>query len=275
MSDADENSLKVIRWMNLMAATPQALVAKQEKIVNKGMISLADLKELGPLMIQMGQRLDEDLDDLKLLDCDLRFYDIQNLPENRWLLNEYIKNCYCAYSEISGKGVFASRNIKAGELITLYPANAIKKEIRKGFYRYLQRLAPGSEPIDKMGELEIKALHPYRTNITENIFIIGDPKRTNEPGFLGHMINDPIYNNKITKEEYTQNIFKANAAPVIVKKCGVVIIASKDIKKTEEIGIAYGWPYWEDFREPISSKFTLKSHTSDNGLIILDAKNES
>lgn len=132
-----------------------------------------------------------------------------------------LNNCRVSESPIHGLGVFATREIKRKEIITLYPANIrnnIPIEFRDYIYNY------------------------------KNISIAGNPKIYDDTTYLGHMINDA--SNSPIQEQYGAEVIKSsnsvfhNVLYSNGKLAYVVVVASKNITIGQEILTPYGCQYW-------------------------------
>ena len=102
-------------------------------------------------------------------------------------------------------------------------------------------------------DLDIKKY--YTIDLDSKYSICGHPKLIDDPIFLGHMINDGCrghsYNddNLIKKDCELYNkltLLKNNSKFEIIGEICIVIIATKDIKKDEEILVTYNYKYWMD-----------------------------
>ena len=138
-----------------------------------------------------------------------------------------------------GRGVFATRDIKKGETVTLYPAHNIAtplgngRERRRGWCEYEYEYAMTHS---KTGERHT-----------------GD-KMKEDPFFLGHLINDFCafvgeFKEKAKGQGETMMKYFLHAETFqnVVFKNGMHFIsikASKDIKEGEELLIAYSPTYW-------------------------------
>jgi hypothetical protein len=86
-----------------------------------------------------------------------------------------------------------------------------------------------------------------------NYAIYGHPNLTNDPAFLGHMINDgakghsttDLHNqkDKVLYDKVSHILGNAEFYPVVGLCC--VILATKEIHIGEEVLVSYGYSYWE------------------------------
>ena len=145
-------------------------------------------------------------------------------------------------SEIHGKGVFAKKNIKIGELITFYPGdtveyywNGMNKELGRVLYW-------GESVIDT---------HTYACAVGENHAIIGNP-RFEDASYAGHLINDAGKHNSSVEsmeEYYKDDKLKTNCDFYFFNDLHVGIRATKNVKAGEELLIPYGNGYWYTYNE--------------------------
>lgn len=141
-----------------------------------------------------------------------------------------------------GNGVFATRDIKKGEVATLYPAHGYfsapdKKGGRKG---------TGGDGFGYDASYCV-------THFTTNTIHQGDKEKT-DPLFLGHIVNDfcPFVEEFKDKNRHGETMMKyflygityQNVEYEMGEKHFVSIKASKDIKAGEELLAAYSPTYW-------------------------------
>lgn len=173
-------------------------------------------------------------------------------------INYFLDNVYINTStQGEGRGVFAKKNIKQGNIITFYPADAIKitpsnvdklKETGKlnaKSYGYVDgQQLPSDLSIVNSDNLELFNNYYYKINNTFGI--IGHPVMANDMSFVGHIINDGAKCSKIEHIELYTNISKSkqNCEYVLVEKCTVAMVATRDISENEEIFAHYGSEFW-------------------------------
>lgn len=151
-------------------------------------------------------------------------------------------------SKISGRGVFATNEIKKGMVITLYPVHIITKN---GVGAYLPNYE--KEHLKYTPTIRDK----YKFTIDSNWDIYGFPEIIKSP-YIGHIINDSYDNvselsNLKNINDVGMTLFryllksKANSNCVFVKsKCKyyVYVKTTKDIQIGEELLASYGPIYW-------------------------------
>ncbi len=142
------------------------------------------------------------------------------------------------FSSIHNHGVFANKDILKDDIITYYPAHYICKLNKYSIYNI--NLPPLSNFKDYMFDLDRK----------EDIAIIGHPYITGNMNWVGHKINDGYkhnykINNKKNRNKYNKQNKEYNNAMFVHDPTNIVtIIATKNIKKNEEILVSYGFNYW-------------------------------
>ena len=139
-------------------------------------------------------------------------------------------------SSTHGNGLFANDDIKAGQVITMYP-----------IHQYAKRVAGNQWKIHSIMNSETP-YHGYALDIDENTKIYGCPTFYNTM-FQGHLANDPLISldgsdvNKFIISYLIASKVKGNAR--FDKNSHLVYIrAVRDIKAGEEILIPYSLPYW-------------------------------
>lgn len=165
-----------------------------------------------------------------------------------------LNRCYVAQSTISnaGRGLFASRDILDGELITLYPGDALLVwnetvgdfggEVGVMFGSHVQGEDRNANRVstDEARGFELK-IGPKHS-------IVGDPLLTSDAAYLGHMANDGAILTKRdneARELYSKTtVARHNAAFFVLEGSHFVAVATKRIRQDEEIFVSYGEGYW-------------------------------
>lgn len=149
-------------------------------------------------------------------------------------------------SRVHGKGVFATRDIKEGEIVTFYPCDLYMSD------------TDATRTYWRIGDCDRGRVMELATNgdYTYGGTIIGLPEKTEHPWFLGHMVNDGALitsrtRGKLAKQGivYTRcsmarqnTVFKEYTISGTI--CTVGLQATRDIKSGEELFVCYGAPYW-------------------------------
>ena len=151
---------------------------------------------------------------------------------------------YVAQSNVAGLGVFASRDIKINEFVTVYPVDAIRlmldkvpKDNDRHAYTYLYLDSRRSRDHAEQHWIDYKMhclVHCTTSNLrTDALCFYGDPS-VHPPNACGHMINDP-----------RDTCFEANCIECVL--CGGIvtaILSTANIAKGSELLMEYGDDYW-------------------------------
>jgi hypothetical protein len=160
-----------------------------------------------------------------------------------------------------GRGVFAKRDIKKGELLTFYPC-----------HYYVSPPDP-SKPADKACSGSFCAGHKIeydgRYGLLHNptgANHVGDSKEEH-PLFLGHLLNDycPFVDDFKDKKKLGETIMKYYMYGISYQNCAfkmtkhwIAIEAIKDMKKGDELLIAYSPTYWTELNPEQVMNETVK-----------------
>jgi hypothetical protein len=174
-----------------------------------------------------------------------------------WMLKEAIvpeglNSVRVGPSRVHGNGVFARRNIKKGDLITMYPTEIItskpRSDLEKRWYR------SGGKNLT-LTECEMATL--YLATVENTPFQIAsiDPD-VYSPACCGHLINDgscldkPDFTRADANEYIMHSCEKQNCTFVPIAGCAVAVVATRDIHKRNEVYTAYGISFWAQFTTP-------------------------
>mgnify|MGYP000102894048 FL=1 len=145
----------------------------------------------------------------------------------------------------AGSGVFACRPLLRGELLTLFPGDALlvrdSDEGEIGGVLY----SAGYAPPDLCGD----ASRAYELRISETVSAVGDPEKTTDGAYLGHMCNDAwklAGRGAEAEEEYRERRGRgANAIfALFAEGSHVGVVATRNIGRGEEVYISYTGGYW-------------------------------
>ena len=139
-----------------------------------------------------------------------------------------------------GRGVFATRDIKKGETVTLYPAHCLATPLKNGKYEMAGEC---------VYDWEYALTHSHTNQIHT-----GD-KEMEDPLFLGHLINDFCSfvgdfkekgksQGEMMMKYFIHALAFQNVEFHMKGKHFISIKASKDIKEGEELLVAYSPTYW-------------------------------
>jgi hypothetical protein len=155
-------------------------------------------------------------------------------------------NVRIAASPKHGEGVFAQRNLKRGDLITLHPCHYVSINL-VGHTAWV----PAKVGIPNMTEMLSKVLFQYSAHVADTcISIAADPTIPPTPAACAHLINDGAVIEErdfdyATLQKYVADSTAAqNCHFVTLAGVCVAAVASRDIKRNEEVYAAYGGPFW-------------------------------
>lgn len=156
-------------------------------------------------------------------------------------------------SSIHGNGLFASKDIKSGEIITFYPGDILvyypdknRNEINNVVgYIFSEELKDNKE-LNTAFNNNKKYYKDYQLVVNETYSIIGVPEINENPMYLGHICNDGARGHtEKDKQIYEKvSVIKSNAYFKNIHDCMMAVTAIKDIKKDDEILVTYGHGYW-------------------------------
>lgn len=178
---------------------------------------------------------------LGLLPKDKRPHTMIGLTELPFINEACIYDAPCEVRPSTyGRGVFATRDIKIGDLITLYPAHGVSFNRIKSYATYT-------------GDIEYDTTYTVEHDENDMAFVGDKDKFT--PLFMGHLLNDnyPNVEEFKDKEKLGATVMKYLLHAMTLANCKfkdgknfVIIQAIKDIKKDEELLVSYGMGYWGD-----------------------------
>lgn len=148
----------------------------------------------------------------------------------------------------AGNGLFATRDIDSGELVTLFPGDAIL--FRDGEMEEVTGVMLGNLP-RQAGSLSLTddAARAYEIRSSNKHSIVGDPSRTDDFAYLGHIANDGAI---LTKgDDKSRTVYSSESAKAanaafqdIHEGCHFGLFALQPIPKSREIFVSYGEGYW-------------------------------
>jgi uncharacterized protein YifE (UPF0438 family) len=155
-------------------------------------------------------------------------------------------NVYIAASHRDGEGVFAQRDLKRGDLITLHPCDYISLNLGTK-----TAWLPAKPDAPSVTVLISKMLVQYSAHVEGTcISIAADPTIPANPTACAHLINDGAELEDRDFDyramyKYTEDTARAQNCHFITLAGAVVAaVASRDIKRNEEIYAVYGAPFW-------------------------------
>ncbi len=157
-------------------------------------------------------------------------------------------------SIIHGNGVFARMNIQKNDLVTFYPVDIVeyypggkRKEKIPGKIYFSKRL----KRKNNLTNIINYDNHSYACHLNENFTLIADPDFKN-PTHLGHLINDVGIHDSTEQsiEKYKETLDKTNCQIYQSNNdLKIVVIATKNIEKGNELFLHYGVGYWKTYNE--------------------------
>ncbi len=166
---------------------------------------------------------------------------------------------YIKPSKIHGLGAFAKRDIRKGELITFYPGDILEFTPNKD--RHLPKHLLINYSSERFQDTYGKTLdnriskrnNDYALKVDDYFTIISEPSFDTDSNYMGHLINDGAclsssnINNEQAIELYVKISFmKANCRYYMLKEgLHMAMVATRDIKKDEELLAMYGVDYWK------------------------------
>ena len=145
--------------------------------------------------------------------------------------------CHVAKSSIpaAGSGVFASRDLKQGELITLYPGDGVRIED-----------GGSAPPLDAAILERGKDYERELGRDDDSVSLLGDPALVHDRAYLGHMINDgaTCAREALRTAYVAESAAACNVRTTSLDACHLAIVAACDMRRGEELLLAYGAGYW-------------------------------
>lgn len=170
-------------------------------------------------------------------------------------------------SPLHGKGLFATHDIKKGQVVTKYPADVVLKQVSPE--KKLAWAGPSSSDFDFDVEVYMQNLMSG-AGINTEYSIAGDPRAPFRPDAAGHFINDPYPDverlERLSKLDLSRKLSRASKVfgrawmdyHLRVKQLAncvfrvsehfSYVVATRDIKAGEELLAPYGVPYWVHIR---------------------------
>ena len=155
-------------------------------------------------------------------------------------------NVRIAASHRHGEGVFAQRNLKRGDLITLHPCHYVSINL-VGHTAWV----PAKVEMPHMTEMLSKVLFQYSAHVAGTCMsIAADPTIPATPAACAHLINDGAvieerdFDYATLRKYVVDSTAAQNCHFVTLAGVCVAAVASRDIKRNEEVYAAYGGPFW-------------------------------
>jgi SET domain len=173
------------------------------------------------------------------------------------LLNSRIKDLqlqrtYVGESTIvgGGRGLFASCDCRAGDLLTCYPGDALISTNGSGEKDWDLQWGHHVHEKYRTNELRVEQ-KAWVLQATDGVGMLGLSELDDEAAYLGHFCNDGATSTPKCMEELAPYVLEsqdvANASHQDICNCShMVTVARRAINKGDEIFVSYGPGYWMD-----------------------------
>ena len=180
-------------------------------------------------------------------------------------------------SPFHGKGVFVTKDVECGQLLTLYPPDA---------FAFAQPAEGGREWFHVSPDIEhdveevFEALHAYAFSLGTSggvhVHIVGLPRLCNDPAYMAHFANDPVGDAR-SEREYLARVAKRGNAYLTGLQCGlcIALFARKRIRAGEEVLVPYAYDYWKMRSPPVNETKVATARTHTNTRRRTDSKRAS
>ena len=166
-----------------------------------------------------------------------------------------LNRCHIGPSTLpsAGTGLFASRDIVAGELITLYPGDALlywKDGREASSSRVCSGVVFGAHIPEEERDADhvtTESARQYEVCASSTLSCVADPRRNSDPAYMGHFANDGAMCDSSGGDQsaYQEaSTIAANADHVTLEGCQVATQATRGISSGAEIFVSYGEGYW-------------------------------
>lgn len=159
----------------------------------------------------------------------------------------------------AGRGLFCACDSKEGDLLTCYPGDALVTipdfnedgNTGGGFGSSVEYTVLWGNHVPQKDQTESldENLRGYLLHAQENYGVLGLPSMDADPAYLGHFVNDggQLLSQKGFTDYILDSFENANAKHRDVQDGShMVLIATRDLTKGEEIFVTYGPEYWMD-----------------------------
>ena len=159
-----------------------------------------------------------------------------------------LERCCVDSSAIHGDGLFATRQIEKGELVTFFPGDALlvwEDGDRNGDVMiFFGAHIPQSER--DAAQVTNERVKQYELYSSPMISAVGDPARRDDPTYLGHFANDARRcDTPDDVESYRQeSSAAANVEAVLLEGCHFALRAVTPVSPGDELLRSYGEGYW-------------------------------
>ena len=155
----------------------------------------------------------------------------------------------CRPSPLHGRGVFTTRDVEIGELLTLYPPDGFSMNVGNNSLVALNCTSEEAEVKDMIRRYSV-ALGPEESGETL-VYLLGCPRLAKDPAYLGHLVNDAPHAPGLSKRQQKLAQRQVNAALIpIASFAHMALVARKRIPAGTEVLSSYGLGYWKDLAQP-------------------------
>lgn len=160
-----------------------------------------------------------------------------------------INRCCVRPSNVHGDGLFATRSIAVGELVTFWPGDALLvwedgQRASSDMMMFFGAHIPQEER--DAGQIANERVAEYELYSSPKISAVGDPTRRDDPSYLGHFVNDAATcaSPDGVAAYRRDSAAAANVEAVLLEGCHFALRALRPIDADAEILASYGEGYW-------------------------------
>jgi len=157
---------------------------------------------------------------------------------------------YLAPSSRHNQGVFSRHELKAGDIVTYYPADYVIIHTKTERHVVVSSTCPDLRVEDAQQAKD------YELVLDKTFSIRGDPRKTAQTSCLGHMVNDccvfPLEEASFplppflpeSKYDEQRSEFQNCTYAKLPNYCRMAVVAIKDIPANTELLSSYSYRYW-------------------------------
>ena len=158
--------------------------------------------------------------------------------------------CCVGKSKFAGRGLFVTTDLAAGELISLYPGDALlyyadgnRSSAAHAAVVFGAHVAADERDAARVRTDDARA---YEIAISATLSLVGDPGRCDDAAYLAHMCNDgDMCSAQDEAARYQRtSAAAANAEFVELEGCHFALASTRPIASGEEVFVSYGAGYW-------------------------------
>lgn len=163
-----------------------------------------------------------------------------------------VQFCRCCVGEsvVHGRGLFSTRDLAKGELISFYPGDALiyfpegdRSTLDDVSVTFGAHVPEAERDEEHVLSDESRA---YEIRISAKMSIVGDPRRCDDAAYLAHMCNDAdTCASQADEARYErESPERSNAEFIELEGCLYLLAATKPIPRGSEVFVSYGAGYW-------------------------------